>query len=310
MSEKEVNSRYSISGVAEFSALSKVLTFLLIIAAIFSLALYIWMAIPPGKVHVIDDQAGVFSAEESGELLAQMEAIQKEKDINVMVVTVTDKGADYQRYDESQSIRYAQDRFKELSLFESLRDNSGVLILLELDGDYHFFYIVTFGTAKASITNSECKEIFSRQGSLLASGQYKQAIQNSLDDISDHNFTSVLLILTYAAFIIAPFLIAVPIVRLIARRKKYEITATTETYLDPDAENVIQKTDVYDSDGFSEVTYTEDENDSWETGGIWIILRIILILLSGGRGGRGGGGGSFGGGRGGGGRFGGGGGRF
>lgn len=305
MSKKKDNSEYSVSGLSEFSALTKVMTIIVIIATLASLALYIWMAIPPVKVHRLDDQAGIFSEEESEELLAQMKDIKKEKDINVVVVTVSDKGPEYQRKDESESIRYAEDRFKELSRFEKLRDNSGVLIFIELDGDYHFFYIVTFGTAKASITNSECDAIYKRHIAWLTSAYYLKAVQGSLSEISDHDFTSGLLILTYAAFIIVPILIVIPILRLVVRRKRDQITVDESTYLDPDAENTITRTDIYEGDETAEVSYVEEESNAegWQV--FFIILRILLIFAGGGRGGSRGGGS-----HGGGGRFGGGGGRF
>lgn len=311
MSKKVDASGNKLSSISEFSALSRILTGALILATLCSLALYTWMAIPPGKVYRLDDQAGIFSSEESEEMLSLMQTISREKDINVMAVTVKDKGPDYRSQDESESIRYAQDRFKELSRFETLRDNSGVLIFLELDGDYRFFYIVTFGTAKASVTNAECDAIYREQIALLVDGDYQNAIRNSLNEISGHNFTSGLLILTYATFIIAPFLIVIPIIRLLARRKRSEITVNAATYLDPDKSNMIDSKDVFESATYSESDYIEAET-GWYV--FWLIIRIILIILSGGRGGgsRGGGGSRFGGGGGGGGgsRFGGGGGRF
>jgi uncharacterized membrane protein YgcG len=307
--EKEIP-KYRISAFSDFSALSAVLIVVVIIATLFSLALYIWMAVPPGKVYRLDDQAGIFSETERDELLSLMKSIRRDKDINVMVVTVTDKGSDYQKQDESESIRYAQDRFKELSRFEKLRDNSGVLIFLELDGDYRFFYIVTFGTAKASITNSECDAIYKRQLSSLTSGDYQQAVQKSLVEISKHNFTSVLLILTYVTFIIAPFLIVIPIIRLIARKKRSQITVNAATYLDKDAPNMIKKTDIFSSMESSNDSFSDDDSEDWGGSALWIILRILMLFLGGGGGGRRGGGGGRRGGGGGGGRFGGGGGRF
>lgn len=307
MSKKKDNSEYSVSGVSEFSALTRIMTIAFIVATIASLALYIWMAIPPVKVNRLDDQAGIFSEEERDELLSQMKDIRKEKGINVMVVTVADKGSEYKRQDESDTIRYAEDRFKELSEFKKLRDNSGVLVLIELDGEYRTFYIVTFGTARASITDSECTRISEGQVYLLTTGEYQQAVRGALDKISEHNFTSGLLILTYASFIIVPILIVIPIIRLVARRKRYQITVDESTYLDPDAENTITRTDIYDGDASAQVSYVEEENtaEGWQV--FFIILRILLMFAGGG-GGRGGsrGGGS----RGGGGRFGGGGMRF
>lgn len=306
MSMQKENSEYSVSGLSEFSALTRIMTIVFIVATIASLALYIWMAIPPVKVNRLDDQAGIFSEEEREDLLAQMKDIRKDKDINVMVVTVADKGSEYKRQDGSETIRYAQDRFKELSEFKKLRDNSGVLILIELDGNYRVFYIVTFGTARASITDDECERISKGQVNLLTTGEYQQAVLGALDKISEHNFTSGLLILTYAAFIIVPILIVIPIIRLLVRKKRYQITVDELTYLDPDAENAITTTDIYEGDETADVSYVEEESNAggWQ---IFFIILRILLMFAGGGGGRGG---SRGGGSRGGGRFGGGGVRF
>jgi len=289
---------YRISLFSEFSILSVFVIGLMVLFAILSLALTVWMAIPPPKEARLEDEAGIFTEEESQRLLRKMKSILREKEINVMVVTVSDKGSDYYEKDEQESIRYAQDRYMELSHFEKFRDNSGVLILLELDEDYRFFYVVTFGTAKSSVTNAECRRIFLSQKDHMEEGRYFDAIKNSLNQVKSHDFISLLLILTYASFIVLPIAITIISIRFVILKKRGKKTADDiDTYLDRNSLTNLKRTDNFIR------TVVAESVEVRPLGVALLLLRIFAGGLGGsGRGGRGGGGG--------GGRFGGGGGRF
>ncbi len=289
-SNTDKSSPRKLSILSEFSAISFVMIGILVIGMILSIVIYILMVVPPAKVYKLEDDADLFSDDEEDEIRTLARNISRGKDINVIIVTTADKGESYGGYSESESIRYAQDQFKELTKFEPFRDNSGVLILTEIEGDYRFFYIVTFGTARASIIDTECDEIFYRHKSLLQSGDYAAAVQGSLEEIKNHNFTSGLLIFTYASFVFGPIAIVAFVLWIMARRKRSKITVDHKTYYDAKHSEIIGDEDIYQRETVS-VTY----NSSGSSGG-----------FSSGRSG----GGFSGGGGGGGGGFGGGGGRF
>lgn len=287
-----LKAKYKVSAFSEFTSLSALYIGIFVFLLVASLALYTWMAIPPAKVYELVDDADLFTEADEEEMLGVMKKISRDRDVNVMVVTVTDKGSDYMSWSESDSIRYAEDQFKELSRFEELRDNSGVLIFIEIDGGYRFFYIVTFGTARASITNEECDAIYQRQLPTLRDGDYSLAVKQSLSEIREHNFTSTLLIITYLSFIVLPIIAVVVILLIVARRKRTKITVDHKTYYD--SKNSV-------ATGDEDIFLREKVSVTYHSSG------------SGGSGFSGGGGGGFsggGGGGGGGGGFGGGGGRF
>lgn len=282
MSDNKQPTRYKISALSEFSALSAVLIVVMVVGMLLSLAFYIWMAIPPSKVYKLDDDANLFSENEEEELLSLMKSISRKKDINVMVITTEDKGSGYGNSD-GDSVRYAQDRFKDLAKFQPFKDNSGVLIMVDMEN--RFFYIVTYGTAKASITNNECDSIYNRQLSFLQQGEYFTAIRRSLEEVADHNFTSGLLIFTYASFIIGPIGIVALVIKILLRRKRSKITVDHRTYFDAKNSVNVGDEDIFEKETVS-VTY-HSSGSSGARGG-----------FSGGgfSGGGGGGGGGFGGG--------------
>ncbi len=241
------NHPYKISIFSEFSALSALVIGLMVIFTLVSLALTVWMVIPPPKEARLEDEAGIFTQEESQELLEAMKSIRSENEISVIVVTVSDKGTHYMKKDETGSIRYAQDRYTKLAHFEKFRDNSGVLILLDLDGEYRYFDIITFGTARTSITDAECRSIILSQQDLLEEKLYSDAVSNTLRQIDNHEFESPLLILTYASFIIIPIAItAIVIGSVLNRHRSKKEQDDIDTYLDQRSLTSLKGTDNFE----------------------------------------------------------------
>jgi len=285
MSNDNKTPKRKLSIFSELSALSAVVVGLLIIGALLSLAFYIWMAVPPGKVYKVADYADLYTEEEKDELLSVMKSISRKKDINVMVVTVADKGSDYATYSDSASADYAEDKFRELTGFETFRDNSGVLILH--DTSHRYFYIATYGTAKASITNSECVEITGRQVPLLREGDNAEAVMQSLEEIKAHNFGSGLLLFTYTSFVVGPILIVALVLWIMAHRKRTKITVNYKTYYDAKNSEILGDEDIFERQKVSVTYHSSGSSGGFSGGGGG--------GFSGGGGG-GGGGGSFGGG--------------
>ncbi|MFA5445263.1 MAG: TPM domain-containing protein [Bacteroidales bacterium] len=284
MSNEGKTAKRKLSVFSELSALSAVVVGLLVLAALASLAFYIWMAIPPGKVYKIADHADLYTDEEEDELLSVMKSISRKKDINVMLVTTADKGPDYGQLSNSESARYAEDHFRELTGFETFRDNSGVLILHDTSNRY--FYIATYGTARASITNSECVEITGMQGPLLKEGDNAEAVKRSLEAIKAHNFGSGLLLFTYTSFVIGPLLIVALVLWIMAHKKRTKITVNYKTYYDAKNSEILGDEDIFQRQKVSVTYHSSGSSGGFSSGGGG---------FSGGGGG-GGGGGGFGGG--------------
>jgi len=157
--------------------------------------------------------------------------------------------------------------------------------MIYIDVQERYFYIFTYGTAHASITNSECEEIFQSVKVRLANDDFGGAAIASIKRVQNHNFTSGLLILTYLGMYILPVVLALLIVLWIMKKRKKIPTTNSSTYLDHNNSEVYQNSDTFSRKTVS-VTY-------------------VSTSSSGGGGFSGGGGGGGGGGRtgGGGGRF-------
>lgn len=282
MSENQTTTKRKVSALSEFSALSAGIVTVLLILFVFSVAFYIWSAIPPSKTYKVEDDAHLFSASEEKAILSQARRISRDKDINVMIVTTDDKGSGYD-WSEEGSAEFAQDKFKELTKFKTFRDNSGVLILIDME--YRFFYICTFGTAKASITNGECTDIYESMLPELQSDEFAEAVEGSLDQVEDHEFFSGLLVFTYASFIVGPLLIVFLVLWILSHKRRTKVTVTHKTYFDSGSTTNVEDQDIFER---KTVTVTTSSSGSGISGG----------GFSGGgfSGGGGGGGGSFGGG--------------
>lgn len=265
----------------ELALLSYSLWALFIVTVILSVFLYVFMVVPPPKTYVVEDNGKIFSQEEFDKINELARTIAREKDVNVFVYTADIK-ENFVRSEDSELNAFIDKKYRELADVVFLKDNSGVMIYIDVQERY--FYIFTYGTAHASITNSECEEIFQSVKVRLANDDFGGAAIASIKRVQNHNFTSGLLILTYLGMYILPVVLALLIVLWIMKKRKKIPTTNSSTYLDHNNSEVYQNSDTFSRKTVS-VTYVSTSSS-------------------------GGGGFSGGGGGGGGGRTGGGGGRF
>jgi len=135
----------------ELALLSYSLWALFIVTVILSVFLYVFMVVPPPKTYVVEDNGKIFSQEEFDKINELARTIAREKDVNVFVYTADIK-ENFVRSEDSELNAFIDKKYRELADVVFLKDNSGVMIYIDVQERY--FYIFTYGTAHASITNS------------------------------------------------------------------------------------------------------------------------------------------------------------
>ena len=278
MSKNKVLGR-SISLWSTVSTLSISLLILLILSMIGGVALYIFMAIPPARHTRIEDRGDLLSKKEETDILQQLEKIKDSKNINAFVVTKY--GEPYGENlsaakEEEMSHAYAKKAYAEFSNVAFTKDNSGFLILIDLD--IRYLYIYTIDRVHACYSDEDCVNITSRAGSYAKEEDYGGAISHMLEDIYQRPLTSTTYVLIQAFRFVGPLLITGFVFFFLTRKKRGKKTTTNQTYLtrtSPTNRN---------SDIFTHNTVTVTSTSSGSGGG------------SGGGGGGGGGGRSGGGG--------------
>lgn len=236
------NNKIKKSAFAEFSKLSGFLVVLFSILFIISIALYIFIAIPPEKTSVVKDDAGLLSRDEVLYLEDYAEDISRKKDINVIIVTTDEKGRNYSN-SEQGSEAFASDQYSKLARTSVLKDDSGILLLIDMELRYYFIY--TYGTVHASITNSECERIAQAHVSLLQSDRHFDALESTLGEVESYNYRSVALILLYIGYFVLPMLIVVIVAWVVVRRKRSKITVDYSTYKDQSKSKIIEERDEF-----------------------------------------------------------------
>ena len=270
---------------AELNAVSGLVAVGLAALVILCVALYVLMLQSPSKIYSVEDDAGLFTAEELEEIEDAAQALKKNEDINVVIITTRDKGRNYGNSDEDCA-RFAGDYYARKAIKHNLRDNSGICILLDFTLDYdggRFFWLYTYGSAYYSIPNGKAQEIFDNNRRTLKSGDYAKAVLDILDDAGDEHPGGASVVIGNAFVLIVPAAIAAIATAVICRKKKLDAKPSSRRYLTTNQIDANNDSDV--------VTSTQTYVTSNSSGG-------------------GGGGGGFSGGGGGGGHSGGGGGRF
>lgn len=181
----------------EFTLMSTGMTIAIAVLCLVSIGLYIFMSVPPAKKVVIDDHANTFTADEIAELEAAAKELQKAKDINVVIVTTRNKNGDIKgsrHYTNSDGDcnQFAADYYKDKCAKNTLRDNSGICILIDLEIDepgMRYFRLFTNGSAYFAVSNSECDRIFRTYKQQLSDGDYSGAIVNVLGKLGDYSFS-------------------------------------------------------------------------------------------------------------------------
>lgn len=224
-----VQVRRKTSALSEFSVLSAGILAAVIILVVVSIAVYVFMMRPPVKTSAVEDSAGLFSQTDKREIANLAGNLSREKQINVIVVTTTEKGGAYAQSDEG-SRSFSEDKYKTLSHSQSFKDNSGVLILIDMENRY--VYIYTYATAHAAVTDGECTQMTDSVIPLLKNQQYAKAIESLIAKISNNDFLSGALVAVYALYIAGPVLIAVAVIYFVGRRRRNKITTDYVTYMD------------------------------------------------------------------------------
>ncbi len=189
MTNQEQKIKYKKSVFAELNSLSitaGILIFLLMLACI---AGYIYLLIPTPKTVKIVDDANVFSSEEEDNLKTKAKNLSKRRDMNVIVITTRDKGAGYSDSDEDCA-EYCLDQYDEIARKSSIKDNSGLIVFLDLTYDepgQRFFWMYTYGSTYLAISDEEINRIFNKaRTNGLEDLEYEKAINFILDEVGSH----------------------------------------------------------------------------------------------------------------------------
>lgn len=235
------NVKKSILG--EFSALSGAVMLLVIVIVIISISSFIFMnRVPPKKV-VIEDEAEIFSGKELKLLEKAAEELKEEKDINVVIATTRDNP--HGTADEDCK-EYAGEIYKDHCIPHPLQDNSGVCIYIDLTLDYpggRFFWLYTYGSAFFAVSDYECEQIFSSHKALLSEGEYADALDEIMADLTTFEYHMTGLSIIYGCSIIIPLLIALFVAFICTYGGKLDAVPKSSNYLSKKESTPIEKED-------------------------------------------------------------------
>ena len=279
---------------AEFSLLSAGMLTALIAGAVLCIVFYVFMTIPPAKKVVIEDNADIFTKEEMEDLESAAKKFSKANNLNFVIITTRDKNDElkghtgYSNSDEDCN-KFASDYYKDKCVSNTLKDNSGFCILIDLTVDEpgeRYIRLFTNGSAYYSVDNDQCVDILWNNRDVLQDEDYAGGIQGIIKDLSRYDYENYGLITIIAMF--GPMIMAFIVCACALRKGKLDKAPKYKEYLEG-ADNV-----------------TSDEKFLRQT----VTVSYDSDSSSGGGGGFSGGGGGFSGGGGGGGHSGGGGMRF
>lgn len=254
-----IPARRKTSALSEFSVLSAGILAAIIVFAVLSIAFYVFMMRPPVKTYAIDDAADLLSQTEEKKIGNLARELSEKKQINVIVVTTDDKGESYSQNDDG-SESFAADKYAELSGFTSFKDNSGVLLLIDMENRY--VYIYTYATAHAAVTNEECVAMTDSVVYKLQQQKYADALESLIGQISDNDFFSGALVMLYVLYIAGPLAIVAVVLFIAAHRKRSKITTNYTTYMD-----LVNTKNLGDQDIFDHKTVTVTTTSSSSGGG-------------------------------------------
>jgi len=253
--------RRKTSALSEFSVLSAGILTVVVVLAVLSILFYVFMMRPPVKTFALEDGAGLLSKTEATKIEELAENLKNKKQINVIVVTTDDKGSGYVNDDEG-SASFAADKYSELSHSQSFKDNSGILILIDMQNRYVFVY--TYATAHAAVTNDECLQMTANVSPLLTDAKYSAALESLIGQISDNDFSSGALAMVYFLYIAGPLVVVAVVVLIAKNKKRNKITTAYNTYLDLSKTKDTGDQDIFDH---KTVTVTTTSSSSGRSGG-------------------------------------------
>ena len=216
----------------------------LICIIIASVAFYIFMNLSPAKTVKVIDDADLFTSEEYDAIEDAAKKLSKEKDISVVVVTTRDKGRGYSNSDEDEK-KFAEDFYMDHVKTVPLQNNSGVCILIDVTLDepgQRFFWLYTYGTAHFAVDDDQCYSIFRRYASMLADGQYGQAVERITESLNDYNYQSYAAIVFFT--IIIPVGLSFVTTRVASPKRRLDKVPAISTYTG-DNHNVVEKSDKF-----------------------------------------------------------------
>jgi len=254
-----IPARRRTSALSEFSLLSAGIIAVVVILAVVAIFTYVFMMQPPEKTYAIEDGADLLSQSEEDHISDLARNLSDKKQINVIVVTTEEKGSSYEQNDDG-SESFASDKYVELSAFKSFKDNSGVLILIDMENRY--VYVYTYATAHAAVTNEECVQMTDSVVPSLKDKQYSDALESLIGQISANDFFSGALVWLYILYIAGPVAIVALVLWIVLHNKRSKVSTTYATYLD-----MTNTRDTGDQDIFDHKTVTVTTTSSSSGGG-------------------------------------------
>jgi len=256
-----IPARRKTSVLSEFSVLSAGILTVVVVLAVLAVFFYVFMMRPPVKTYALEDGAGLLSKTEEKKIAGLAENLKDKKQINVIIVTTDDKGAGYVNDDEG-SASFAADKYSELAHSQSFKDNSGVLILIDMQNRY--VYVYTYAMAHAAVSNDECLQMTANVSPLLTDAKYSSAVESLIEQISDNDFFSGALVMVYVLYVAGPLAIVAVAVLIAKNKKRNKITTAYNTYLDLSKTKDTGDQDIFDH---KTVTVTTTSSSSGFSGG-------------------------------------------
>ncbi|MEI8200786.1 MAG: TPM domain-containing protein [Eubacteriales bacterium] len=256
-----IPARRKTSAFSEFSVLSAGILTVVVALAVLAVLFYAFMMRPPVKTYALEDGADLLSKTEEKKIAGLAENLKDKKQINVIIVTTDDKGSGYVNDDEG-SASFAADKYSELAHSQSFKDNSGVLILIDMQNRY--VYVYTYATAHAAVSNDECLQMTANVSPLLTDAKYSSAVESLIEQISDNDFFSGALVMVYVLYIAGPLAIVAAAVLIAKNKKRNKITTAYNTYLDLSKTKDTGDQDIFDH---KTVTVTTTSSSSGFSGG-------------------------------------------
>lgn len=193
--------------------------------------IYYFMNVSPKKITIVEDGADIFTSSEEKELKSIADALSKDKDINVLIVTTRDKGPDYGQSGEERA-RFAADYYAEHAISSSLRNNSGICYLIDLSTDepgMRFFWLYTFGTSYYAMDDDEVQSLFVKHKKELSAEKYYDVTLDFFEDLKGYEYENLAYVLIITLFL--PAIVAWIMARLISGGKALDPVPIGNTYL-------------------------------------------------------------------------------
>lgn len=229
MSKTSTHNPRKVSALSEFSALSAGIIIAIIVFSIFAVTFYVYMMRPPEKTYAIEDSADLLTDDDETRLKNMAGELSGKKQMNVIIITTADKGYSYENSDEG-SEQFAADKYWELSGAKSFKDNSGVLMMIDMQNRY--VYIYTYASAHAAISDDECEEMAYSVVGLLKDMRYGDALASLMNQIYSTSAVGGTLVFIYLLYILGPIGLTSLIIFLVTRHRRSKLTTDYSTYID------------------------------------------------------------------------------